>query len=506
YFSLKYKAVVLIFVSLLLGLSIYGITIIETSFMPEMESAQMSASLTMPPDSSTEDTYSIGDKVQERILEIDEVTSVGAMGNDPSMQMGFSAGDISFYILLRENRTMTNAEVAELILEKTADIEGEIDVSTSNMDMSVLVGNGIEVVVKGNSLDDLFRAADEVASILLSIEGVAEVSAGDDDRGRETRIEVDKNAAMREGLTVAQVFREIAGVLSGETRSTTIRAEQGDYPVIVAGPETESLTRENIRDYVFMVTKQDGTETEVLLSDVAIISDAYSPSSIRRDNQSRYISVTATLEEGYNIGLISRDIESRLAGYTPPQGMMFEIAGETEMIENAIDDIILMVLLAIILIYLIMVAQFQSLLSPFIILLTIPLAFTGGLLLLWVTGIELSLPAMLGFLILIGVVVNNGIVYIDYVNKLRAAGRQKRQALIETGMVRVRPILMTTLTTVLAMTPIALGLGSGSDATQPMAVVAIGGLTYATLLTLLVVPIMYDLLNRKPMRANQLET
>ncbi len=147
-----------------------------------------------------------------------------------------------------------------------------------------------------------------------------------------------------------------------------------------------------------------------------------------------------------------------------------------------------------------MAAQFQSLRSPFIILFTLPLAFTGGLLLLWVIGIELSLPALLGFLVLSGVVVNNGIVFIDYVNKLRDSGREKRRALVEAGMVRLRPILMTTITTVLAMTPIALGLGSGSESTQPMAVVAIGGLTYATLLTLLVVPIMYDLLNRKTLQ------
>jgi multidrug efflux pump subunit AcrB len=497
YYSLKYKPVVLILATLLLGLSIYGTTVIGISFMPEMETTQMSASLTMPPESDLEDTYATGDRVMAQILEIDEVSSVGAMTGNSSGMMGFSQGDLSFYIRLQEDRSISNAEVANRILEKTEDVEGDISVSTSDMDMSVLGGSGIEIIIKSASLDDLYTTADAVENILLSIEGVAEVTAGDEDGGLETRIEVDKDAAMREGLTVVQVFQEISGALALQTKSTTLRADQGDYPVVVVSPETNDLTRDNIGDYTFALTEQDGTEKEVLLSDIALVSEAYSPSSIRRQNQSRYLAVTASLDEGYNIGLVSRDIESRLADYTPPSGVTVEIAGETEMIQSATSDMILMIVMAVIFIYLIMVAQFQSLRSPFIILFTLPLAFTGGLLLLWITGIELSLPALLGFLVLSGVVVNNGIVFIDYVNKLRESGREKRRALVEAGMVRLRPILMTTITTVLAMTPIALGLGSGSESTQPMAVVAIGGLTYATLLTLLVVPIMYDLLNRK---------
>ena len=159
-----------------------------------------------------------------------------------------------------------------------------------------------------------------------------------------------------------------------------------------------------------------------------------------------------------------------------------------------------MILLAVVFVYLIMVAQFQSLMSPFIVMFTLPLAFTGGLLLLWAADLELSVIAMLGFLLLAGIVVNNGIVLISYINQLREEGMDKGEALVTASVTRLRPILLTALTTILAMSSMALGYGEGAELVQPMAVVTIGGLTYATLLTLFIVPVLYDILNRKPMR------
>ena len=392
-----------------------------------------------------------------------------------------------------------------MILEKTADLDVEIAVTASNMDLSALGGSGIEVLIKGNDLDILAGAAEEVADILRATEGTMAVKTGNEDAATETRIIVDKDAAMREGLTVAQIFQELAAVLATGTQSTTLSAGLEEFPVIVVNAEREAITRENIGAYSFTITGEDGTEKEVLLSDIATISESFSPIAITRENQSRYVTVSAAIADGYNIGLVSREFEKALAKYTPPAGTSIEIAGENELISTAIDDMILMVILAVIFIYLIMVAQFQSLLSPFIIMFTLPLAFTGGLLLLWISGLELSVTALLGFLVLAGVVVNNGIVFVDYVNQLRLEGKDKREALLETGAARLRPILMTALTTILAMSTLALGLGSGAEMTQPTAVVTIGGLTYATLLTLLVVPILYDFLHRRPMKKIEIE-
>lgn len=500
--SLNHKAVVVGFVVILFGLSIFGVTIMGTSFFPEMDSPQMSATLTMPTGSEKEEAYTMNDKVMARILEIDAVDSVGAMtGSSREMGlMGSSRGDTTFFILLKDERNVTNRDVEKLIYEKTMDLEAQLSVSSSDMDMSALGGRGIEVILKGNDLDVLTTAAEEVADILRATEGTTDVITGNEDAGTETRIVVNRDAAMSRGLTVAQIFQEISASLSPESRSTNLISGQEEYPVIVVNAERENITRDNIDAYTFTVTGKDGSEKEILLGDIAEITETITPAWITRENQSRHVTVFASVADGYNIGLVSRDFEKNLAAYTPPPGTSVEVAGENEMIVSAMKDIVLMIILAVIFIYLIMVAEFQSLLSPFIILFTLPLAFTGGLLLLWITGLELSVTALLGFLVLAGIVVNNGIVFVDFVNQLRLEGTDKREALLKAGAIRLRPILMTALTTILAMSTMALGIGRGAEMTQPMAVVAIGGLTYATLLSLLVVPVMYDFLHRRPMK------
>ena len=212
------------------------------------------------------------------------------------------------------------------------------------------------------------------------------------------------------------------------------------------------------------------------------------------------MTVSASVDEDHNIGLISRDIQSKIDDYNTPNGYEVELTGENETLNSTMKDLVLMILLAIVFIYLIMVAQFQSLLSPFIVMFTIPLAFTGGLLGLLVTRQILSVTSMLGFLILAGIVVNNGIVFVDYVNQLRLDGVDKRTALLETGRARIRPILMTAMTTILAMSTMALGVGMGSELSQGLSIVTIGGLLYATLLTLFIVPILYDIFHRREMK------
>lgn len=217
------------------------------------------------------------------------------------------------------------------------------------------------------------------------------------------------------------------------------------------------------------------------------------------------MTVSAMIDDDHNIGLVSRDVEKELKDYEVPKGYSVSLTGENETINDALGDLVMMIGAAVLFIYLIMVAQFQSLVSPFIVLFTMPLAFTGGLLALFLTGNELSVISMLGFLVLAGIVVNNGIVFVDYANQLRLSGMEKREALVQTGRTRFRPILMTALTTILAMSTMALGVGTGAEMTQSLAIVVIGGLTYATLLTLLVVPCIYDLLRRKELKPIKIE-
>ena len=259
--------------------------------------------------------------------------------------------------------------------------------------------------------------------------------------------------------------------------------------------DQSEVTLKDIRSLRFPYTDSEGKERKVRLSTIATFEEGISLNAINRDGQSRYISVTAGVAEGYNVTKVSSAVQDNLEKYDLPAGYTIEMAGEDEMIMDAMGQLGLMLLLAIIFIYLVMVAQFQSLLSPFIIMFTIPLAFTGGFGALYLTGNEVSVIAMIGFVMLAGVIVNNGIVMVDYINQLRREGYPKKEAIVETCKTRLRPILMTALTTILSMIPLAIGIGDGAEMIQPMAIVMIGGMVYGTLLTLVLVPCIYDLFN-----------
>ena len=244
----------------------------------------------------------------------------------------------------------------------------------------------------------------------------------------------------------------------------------------------------------------DGEVSEVKLSEIATIEDSEALSSISRYNQKRYLTVSAEIADGYNVSHVAADVEKALDDYAAPSGIELEMSGENETIRDSMTDLILMLLLGIMLVYMIMVAQFQSLKSPFIVMFTIPLAFTGGMLGLLVAGFEVSVISMLGFVMLCGIIVNNGIVLVDYINQLRVGGMDRRKAIAEAGATRMRPIFMTSITTILGLIVMALGVGNGAEMMQPIAIVCIGGLIYATVLTLFIIPCLYDAMNKKEIK------
>ena len=507
--ALRHKAPVLAGVTALLAISIFLTTQMGTAFIPAMDSPQMSATLTMPRGAAQQDAYAMADTVMERIAAVDGVETVGAMsgGSGMSSMMGGSSsgGSITYYILLSDDRTATNADVSAAIEAQVADLDCTVEVQESTMDMSALGGSGVELVITGRGLDEMNAIADDLRGILRSTEGLVDISENSVTGNPETRITVDKYKAMQHGLTVAQIYSELAAELKAENTATTLTLDGTDTPVVVVKPAGQAPTRGNIMDHAFTVTNAEGEEETVRLYDIAAKQETDSVSSINRENGARTMSVSAGVDARHNIGLVSRELEKKLADYELPEGYTVEIAGENETINSAMTDLVKMIALAVVFIYLIMVAQFQSLMSPFIVMFTIPLAFTGGLLALWLTGSELSIIAMLGFLVLAGVVVNNGIVFVDNINQLRLAGMDRTEAILETGRTRIRPVLMTALTTILAMSTMALGIGDGAEMTQPMAIVTIGGLTYATLLTLLVVPVLYDIFRKKPLYDPELD-
>lgn len=501
--ALKWKPAVLGAVLLLLVFCLWQATQMGTAFMPETDSMQMSVTMEMPADATTEETREMATKVTERIQSVEGVDSVGAMEGSGMMSMG-GGGGISIYVTLKDDRSLTSQEIGAEIEKATADLDCTVTASGSSMDLSALGGSGIQLIVKGPELDTLETIAEDLGTLLEGVEGTTDIDNGLEDTEPEIKVTVDKEKAIAHQLTVAQVYQEVVKAISTETTATTLTIGADDYPVLLV-ESGESVTHDTLKNYPITVTAQDGTTSEIKLGDVADITMEKSLSSINHDDQTRTLTVSAGVDENHNIGLVGRDVESALESFDIPNGYTVEIAGENETIQQTLNDMLLMILLAVVCIYLIMVAEFQSLLSPFIVMFTIPLAFTGGLLALLLTGTELSMIAMLGFLVLSGVVVNNGIVFVDYVNQLRLSGMEKHDALILAGKTRLRPILMTALTTILGLSTMALGIGSGADMVQPLAIVTIGGLLYATLLTLFVVPCLYDLFNRRPMKHREEE-
>lgn len=504
--TLKKKWVVLCGSLALLAFSLVWALSRGFSFMPSVDSAQISLELQMPEDSTLEQTAQVSDEIIERISAMDEVENVGAMlssGTGSMLGLGGSGEDVtsvSMYILLKEDASTPVDELSRQISDACSNLGGEVTVSGSfdlGSMMTTLGGSGVSINLYGDDLDLLQSTAEEIAGILKQVDGVAEVDNGIGDTTPELRITVDKQKAMENGLTVAQVYAEIAAAMKNETTSTTLNLENNDVSVVIVDGSATEISREEIENHAFTVTNSEGEESQILLKEIASFSHTQSLSTIQRDAQRRYLTVSATLQDGYNVSLVTADVQKALEDYSLPSGLSIEFAGENETIMESIFELLKMLLMAVAFIYLIMVAQFQSLKYPFIVLFTIPLAFTGGLLGLMVCGMEISVISMIGFVMLAGIIVNNGIVLIDYVNQLRAEGVPTFEALVEAGATRLRPILMTTLTTVLGLSTMALGLGTGAQMMQPVAIVCIGGLLYATLMTLFVVPAIYDMMNKK---------
>lgn len=504
--SLKVKPAVLVLVLVLLIVSALASFAKGTAFMPEMESPQMNITLTMPKDTPLSDTAEVSDEVVNRIMSIEEVEDVGAMSSSSSMTMltgggNTSTNSVDIYVSLSEEKERSNEEIAGQIDEMLTDIKteqnAEIAIETSSMDMSALGGSGISIQVRGRELDTLQKLAKDIAGIVEGVEGTAEVSDGLEEVSGELRIIVDRDKAIEHGLTVAQIYQQISAKLSAAVSATTLSTEIRDYDVYVKNEGDMKLTRELVKGLEITRTKQDGTREKVLLSDIADFENTESPKSVNRSDQSRYIAVSAGIADGYNVGLVSAEVESAIAEYEMPNGYTLVMSGENETINDAMEQVFLMLLLAVIFMYLIMVAQFQSLLSPFIIMFTIPLAFTGGFFGLLISGSEVSVIALIGFVMLSGIIVNNGIVLVDYINQLRSDGMEKKEAILTAGKTRIRPVLMTALTTILALCTMAFSNDMGADMAKPMAIVTIGGLIYGTLLTLIVIPCIYDIFMRE---------
>ena len=532
-FSLDHKAGVLLLSLVLLVTSAGACLRRGFTFMPEMDMNNLSLTITMPEDTSREEAVRLADEVLERVMTVDDVQDAGFMmggGTMGGLNMGAAMGgtsggsyDVEGYITMPEG---TFGSVAGKEIETLcADLPCEVTASgvMSGM-MSYMTGSGVSLQVFGSDMADLQSSARTIARRLEQVEGVGEVSDGLDASAPALQVTIDRKAAAEKGLTVAQVYMQIAAALQSSASVSDVTLDSEDMDLTVDAAEGSVLKRENLLELELSAESSassamtgsasgmtgssaagqltGGSEEDKTfkLGDVATVTETVSMNTISRDQQRRCVTVTAAIADGYNVTHVTSAAQQAVSGLTLPEGVTAEFNGENEQIMEAMSQLMLMLLLGVVLVYFIMVAQFQSLKSPFIVMFTIPLAFTGGFLALLIAGIEVSVISLIGFVMLVGIIVNNGIVLVDYINQQRLSGMERREAIIDAGVTRLRPILMTSLTTILGLIVTATAKNAGTALMQPIAVVCIGGLLYATLMTLFVVPCMYDMMNKKDMQ------
>ena len=557
--SLDHKAGVLLLSLVLLVTTAWGAVSRGFTFMPEIDMNNLSVTVTMPEDITRAEAVDLADQVVERVMSVENVESAGfMMGSGDMGGLSMASGDngefdVTGYLTMPEGTFGSDA--GKEIEALCADLPCKVTTAgvMSGM-MSYMTGTGVSLRVYSSDMESLQSAARSLGQRMEQVEGVQDVSDGLEDAAPALQVVVDRNKAMTKGITVAQIYMQVAAALQDTTTVADVTLDGESMEMIVDEAAGSKLTREKLMDLTIspdsgamsssmssgmssmsgmdssmssamgsmggMSSMSSGMsgmssssasaglsqltggesqdeDTSFKLGEVAEVKETVSLNSIQRDQQRRCITVSAAVADGYNVTKVTTAVQKALGSVTLPEGVTVEFDGENEQIMNAMQQLLLMLLLGVVLVYLIMVAQFQSLKAPFIVMFTIPLAFTGGFLALLLSGIEVSVISLIGFVMLVGIIVNNGIVLVDYINQQRLAGMGLREAIIDAGVTRLRPILMTSLTTILGLVVTALAKNAGTALIQPIALVCIGGLLYATLMTLFVVPCMYEILNKK---------
>ena len=522
----RHRALPLLAAVMLLAFCGWRVFSMGVELLPTITSNEAIVTLSTTKDLSKEDSYAIAGKAVEAMLEVDHVEEVGittdtrVAGMDIG-QLGLpttitdllnaanSYGTYQVNVMLDESLSSSEIETARQALEDALsgieDCTAKVEIS-GMQELTSQLASGLSVKIYGADAETLSQLSEKVVDIVNDTEGFANATNGLGSGDATINLHIDRDKVRSYGLTVAQVYQQIAAKLPTTTTAQTPVTVDGSTMSVQISNNLDPVTKENMMDITFETTvmSADGTTTTgtCTLADMATWDTGSAPDSITSEDQTQYVSVTADTLDGYNTTVQARVLEKKLNEFAlsdeMPEGCSFSMGGESDSVNFMVNEMVQWLALALPFVYLVMVAQFQSLLSPFIVLFTIPLAFTGGLLGMLFTGQQLTMISLMGFIVLMGTVVNNGIVFVDYANQLRLGGMERRAALIATGKTRMRPILMTTLTTVLAMLQLVFSNDMASQLMSGMAIVIICGLSYATLMTLYIVPILYDILFRKP--------
>ena len=488
--SLRHRFITILSSIALFIISVMMVISVGAEFFPATDEGMINVSVSMPAGSETEELDALLKEIQDSIKEIPEIefTFTAAGGGGMYGIGGGSTGSMNVLLKDLSERDKSAKQISDEIRTLTKDIPGaEISVAESTSMMMGTLTGAISISIKGDDMDTLKAIGDDFKNIIEKVEGTREVSTSYEDGIPQVQIIADRGIASQYGLTTAQIGNSVINTLSGKN-VTKFKVDGDEIDVVLKGDNVygESLS------YLEMLPVETPAGSSVPLSEVAEIKVEKGPVSIYRENQVRVLTVSGSVV-GRDVQSASVEIEDLLKVYEMPYGYSYMYGGEIEQIQETFTDLFLVMLMAIALVYMIIAAQFESLIQPLSIMFSVPLALSGGFIGLFIAGLPLNVIGIIGLIILVGVVVNNAIVLVDYINIRRRRGETRDAAIMKAGPIRIRPIMMTALTTILGLVPMSLGIGEGAELIQSMGVVVIGGLSLSTVLTLIIVPVMYTI-------------
>ena len=491
--ALKHRGMVIVSAVVILIASFSLLSILGTEFMPSVDQGNFNINISLPVGTNLEVTQQTIKNIEEVVGEVPEIknifTTVGGSSANMGMgQSGSNTGTIMVNLVEKSYRERGSKKIIA-DLRRKIDNFPDTQIYFSEQGFSFSSGSPLSVKITGNSLDELDYIAKTVMNLLSEIEGARDLQSSIEEVRPELHIDIDREKANLYGLNTGQVASTIQDALLGKVAS--YYQEGGDQFDITV--KLEKSDRNQLQEIENLVISS-GFGLQIPLKEIAEVNIGTGPQEINRENQQREVMVTGNVS-GRFLGSVIEDAKVKLNTMVLPEGYNYSFAGENQEMVESFQNLFFALILSIFLVYMIIAAQFESLLFPFAVIFSIPFALIGVIIALFLTGKSLNVLAFIGLIMLAGIVVNNAIVLIDYINQLRREGVARNEAIVRGGRTRLRPILMTTLTTILAMVPMALGLGEGSEMRAPMAITIIGGLTSSTFLTLVIVPILYTYLD-----------
>jgi HAE1 family hydrophobic/amphiphilic exporter-1 len=488
---LKHRWVIIILI-LALGAGAGFMAIdLGTEFLPQFDQGQFTVEYSLPVGTVLEETEDVAANLEETISSIPEVETVFSNIGVGDMMSGSTSSEVgSFTVILKDlaDRDRSTNEVMEELRQKVKIPGTDITIESQSGFFGPTGGSPINIKVVGQNLEELERLSGLVMEEMRQVEGVREVEDSFEEGRPEFLIDIDRALAARLGLRARSVANTVKTAITGSV-ATQFEVGGDQYDVRVTLSEEDKRNIEQIKN--IMLPSPRGAK--VPLSRVANFELSTGPKEILRINQERYAEITASLFQT-DLGTAVNSIQQRVSENVEfPEGYSIRYGGQFQDLQQSFTDLFYAFLLAIVLVYMVMASQFESMVHPLVIMFTVPLAVIGVIFGLYITQTTISVPALIGIITLSGIVVNNAIVLVDYINRLRDEGKSKVESILEAGPVRLRPIMMTALTTVLALVPLALGIGEGSELEQPLAIVVISGLLFSTFLTLYVIPVLYSL-------------